>query len=235
MSPTSPVSPSISTPITERKNTRSRRRIIVASHKPRRLQKKIAKPVNFKWAKNKKFLHKVIVDCFERNDLPNESITASSPLDYFSLFITNEIIEYIVQQTNLYSTQSKGKSIDVSVDEMKDFFAIKLLMGIIKLPAYTDYWNNDLRIPNVANIMSLKRYQQIRRYLHFVDNNEDDGDRYFKIRLLLDMVREFFLKYEEGQKFSIDEMMIPYKGKKAGSRKQYMKMKPSKWGFKMFA
>ncbi|KAL0861407.1 hypothetical protein ABMA27_008951 [Loxostege sticticalis] len=108
-------------------------------------------------------------------------------------------------------------------------------MGIINLPAYTDYWNNDLRIPNVANIMSLKRYQQIRRYLHFVDNNEDDGDRYFKIRLLLDMVREFFLKYEEGQKFSIDEIMIPYKGKKAGSRKQYMKMKPSKWGFKMFA
>lgn len=104
MSPTSPVNPSISTPITERKNTRSRRRIIVASHKPRRLQKKKAIPVNFKWAKNKKFLHKVIVDCFERNDLPNESITASSPLDYFSLFITNEIIEYIVQQTNLYST-----------------------------------------------------------------------------------------------------------------------------------
>lgn len=29
-------------------------------------------------------------------------------------------------------------------------------------------------------------------------------------------------------------MMVPYKGKKAGSRRQYMKNKPKKWGFKLF-
>lgn len=29
-------------------------------------------------------------------------------------------------------------------------------------------------------------------------------------------------------------MMIPYKGKKAGSRRQYIKSKPKKWGFKFF-
>ncbi|CAF4773020.1 unnamed protein product [Pieris macdunnoughi] len=29
-------------------------------------------------------------------------------------------------------------------------------------------------------------------------------------------------------------MMIPYKGRKAGNRKQYMKDKPSKWGFKNY-
>lgn len=30
----------------------------------------------------------------------------------------------------------------------------------------------------------------------------------------------------------IDEMMIPYKGTKAGKRRQYIKSKPKKWGFK---
>lgn len=29
-------------------------------------------------------------------------------------------------------------------------------------------------------------------------------------------------------------MMIPYKGTKAGSRRQYIKSKPNKWGFKIF-
>lgn len=39
---------------------------------------------------------------------------------------------------------------------------------------------------------------------------------------------------ENENKFSIDEMMIVYKGRKAGNRKQYMKDKPNKWGFKNY-
>nr|CAI5820084.1 unnamed protein product [Callosobruchus analis] len=34
--------------------------------------------------------------------------------------------------------------------------------------------------------------------------------------------------------FSIDEMMVAYKGSKAGSLRQYMPKNPKKWGFKMF-
>lgn len=33
---------------------------------------------------------------------------------------------------------------------------------------------------------------------------------------------------------SIDEIMVPYKDKKIGSRQQYMKNKPKKLGFKLF-
>lgn len=47
------------------------------------------------------------------------------------------------------------------------------------MPAYLDYWSVKFRYANIADIMPLKRYQQIRRYLHFVDNNLDDGDKYF--------------------------------------------------------
>jgi len=39
---------------------------------------------------------------------------------------------------------------------------------------------------------------------------------------------------EHETRFSVDEMMIPYKGVKAGSRRQYIKNKPKKWGFKFF-
>lgn len=82
--------------------------------------------------------------------------------------------------------------------------------------------------------MPLKRYQQIRRYIHFADNTLEDSDRYFKIRPIMEKIRQNFLQVEEEGKYSIDEMMIPYKGRKAGKRKQYVKMKPKKWGFKNF-
>uniref|UniRef100_A0A2H1VLB4 SFRICE_012559 n=1 Tax=Spodoptera frugiperda TaxID=7108 RepID=A0A2H1VLB4_SPOFR len=66
------------------------------------------------------------------------------------------------------------------------------------------------------NIMSLKRYQLIRRYLHFVDNTMDDGDKYFKVRPVVEQIRQNCLKQQKKEtKFSIDEMMIAYKGTKA--------------------
>ncbi|XP_050066087.1 piggyBac transposable element-derived protein 2-like [Aphis gossypii] len=83
--------------------------------------------------------------------------------------------------------------------------------------------------------MPLKRYQQILRCLHFTNNEESDvTDRFFKDRPVLDIIRSNCLKLSQGQRFSIDEMMVPYKGKKAGSRRQYIQNKPKKWGIKLF-
>ncbi|KAF9405652.1 hypothetical protein HW555_013700 [Spodoptera exigua] len=143
--------------------------------------------------------------------------------------------KHITQNTNLYSVQKTGKSIQVTEDDIKSFLAIEVVMGIVKMPAYTDYWAKRTRYAPVADIMSLKRYEQIRRHIHFVDNIHDDSsDRYFKIRPVMEKVRQNFLKLEEEGQYSIDEMMIPYKGRKAGSSKQYIQNKPKKWGFKNF-
>lgn len=61
----------------------------------------------------------------------------------------------------------------------------------------------------------------------------DDGDKHFKVRPLIEQIRQNCLKqHKKETKFSIDEMMIAYKWTKAGKRKQYMKDKPNKWGFK---
>lgn len=55
----------------------------------------------------------------------------------------------------------------------------------------------------MADLMPLKRYQQIRRYLHFVDNNID-SDRYYKIRPLVQKIRKNCLAQENERMFSID-------------------------------
>lgn len=157
-----------------------------------------------------------------------------TPIEYFKLFFSDDIITLLVQQTNLYSTQIKGSPINITEDDIKDFLAILVLMGIVKMPAYTDYWSTKCRYEKVAGVMTLKKFQSIRKFLHFNDNLRDDGDRYYKIRPLLQIVRANCLKVEEETRFSVDEMMVPHKGTRAGSRKQYIKNKPKKWGFKIF-
>ncbi|XP_061379975.1 piggyBac transposable element-derived protein 2-like [Danaus plexippus] len=157
--------------------------------------------------------------------LPSPSVELSSPQPSTSgqqLLLTRSKLEQL------------GRSIQLTEDEIKSFLAIQIMMGIVQMPAYTDYWARKTRYPLNADLMPLKKYQQIRRYIHFVDNTLQDSDRYFKIRPLMEKIRKNFLKIEEEGKYSIDEMMIPYKGRKAGKRKQYIKMKPKKWGFKNF-
>lgn len=154
--------------------------------------------------------------------------------NYFADFFCKDVINIIIQNTNLYAVQRNLKSVNITRDELLDFIAINLLMGVVKMPSYRDYWKKDLRYNLIADVMSLKRYEQIRQFLHFVDNSQQNGDRYFKVRPILEAVRRNCLKIEEEHRYSIDEMMVPYKGTRAGNRRQYLAKKPKKWGFKMF-
>jgi len=57
--------------------------------------------------------------------LPDPPDELLSPLQYFKLFIDDDIINNFVQQTNIYSTEKSGKCIAVSVSEMEQFLGIK--------------------------------------------------------------------------------------------------------------
>lgn len=157
-----------------------------------------------------------------------------SPFMYFRKFFDEDLVTLIVENTNLYSTQQTGTCINVTRNEINDFIAIELMTGLINMHAYTDYWSKDFRYDKVANIMPLKRFETIRRYIHFVNNEEQNDDRFFKVRPVLESLRKNCLSIEQERRHSIDEMMIPYKGTKSGSRRQYIKNKPKKWGFKLY-
>lgn len=80
--------------------------------------------------------------------------------------------------------------------------------------------------------MSRVRNETIRRYLHFVNNKNQDSNPYFKVPPFLNILRENFLKIEEETQFSIDEMMVPYKGSFADNKRQYIKLKFKKGGIR---
>ena len=131
---------------------------------------------------------------------------------------------------------------DVTTEEMKAFIGITILMGIIQLPRLDMYWqttNPLITTSGVSSIMSRILFQQIFCYLHLADNahqitaDQPGHDKLYKVRDLLDILsRQFQSNYTPTEYITIDEAMIPFKGRLGF--KQYMKDKSTKWGIKAF-
>jgi len=124
---------------------------------------------------------------------------------------------------------------------MKAFFAIHLVMGLQPVPSMWDCWSSDpiLQVPYIANIMPLKRFEELWAYVHFNDNekmtsrDDENHDRAFKVRLVMDHLNKRFLKsLSPTKRQAIDEYMIKYQGH--SMLKQYVKGKPIKRGFKLW-
>ena len=96
-----------------------------------------------------------------RKDNFTEVYEPKSSIEYFSELFTDDVIEDIVFQTNLYATQNDvNTTFNVSMSEMKKFIGILIYMGIVNLPAINDYWKNDTRVPQIANVMSRDRFKK---------------------------------------------------------------------------
>lgn len=161
-----------------------------------------------------------------------------TPYQYFKRYFSPQLIREITYQTNLYATQKDvNTSFTTCDDEVMNFIAILIFMGICKVPAVEDYWAMETRIAQIANLMSSKRFRLMKRTIHFNDNTQIPGtvDRFFKIRPIFTSLNRIFRSELQTQKQSVDEVMVAYKGKTAGNLRQYIKNKPDKWGFKLFA
>lgn len=176
----------------------------------------------------------------------NELDAASNPFDFFQLIFDDDTFDMIADETNRYASQCQREKPDskwqeVSAKEIKLFIAINILMGIVKLDAFEDYWSTDQRLhqSSIASLMSRNRYERINRYLHLnnteqaVPRGQPGHDKLHKVRPLLEHVRQKFAAlYKPGCSVSIDEAMIKYNGRLLF--KQYMKGKPTPWGIKVW-
>ena len=76
-----------------------------------------------------------------------------TPYQYFKQLFDDNLIDIIVENTNLYSMQETGTSINVSNDDIEIFLGILITMGGIKLPTQRMYWSKSTRIPSIADVM----------------------------------------------------------------------------------
>ena len=155
-------------------------------------------------------------------------------------------MEYIVLQSNKYAFECTGgekyeKWEKITIDELTVFMGFMLFMGIVRLPSTHDYWKRDevTHYAPVARRISRNRFFEIQRYLHFADNSTlaapgtPEYNKLGKIQPIIhSLLENFQTAYNLHRDVSVDEAMVPFKGR--STLKQYMPMKPVKHGFKVW-
>ena len=173
-------------------------------------------------------------------------------VDYFYTFFPEEAFKLITEETNRYADQFFDTLVDFSlsskfsawsdtcVDEIKPFAALQIAMGLCNKPAISDYWNTYwLTTINFGDVMSRNRFQLLQTFLHLsntanqVPRGQEGYNPLFKIQPLLDICNPLYLKrYKPKKCLPIDESIIKFKGRIFF--RQYMPLKPTKWGIKAF-
>ncbi|XP_035383260.1 piggyBac transposable element-derived protein 4 isoform X2 [Electrophorus electricus] len=173
-----------------------------------------------------------------------------SPSDIFQLFFSQEVLLTLCNNTNKYAAKKTEKGLrrqwtNVNADEMLRFISIVIYLGLIKPSAIRDLWRKDHlhRHPFPPSVMTGKRYEAISANLHMSDpaadaiNDQLRGqpgyDSLFRLKPLMEQTLTACKAYYHPHKnIAVDERMVATKARI--SMKQYMKNKPSKWGYKIF-
>ena len=150
---------------------------------------------------------------------------SQNPLDLFSHFFTPDVIAGIVRETNRYAAQCLQQSDTIwetDVEEMRAYLGFYILMGMVREPEIRDYWSRDelLHYSPIARRISRARFEEISRYFHLVDNTAllargtPGYHRLQKVKPIVDTVKgNFSAVYQPGVNLSVDEAMVPFKGK----------------------
>ncbi|XP_054723656.1 piggyBac transposable element-derived protein 4-like, partial [Uloborus diversus] len=182
------------------------------------------------------------------HDLP----VGSSAESYFKLLFTEEMCENILLNTNKYADYVKSTSSSESqkkrkwsplqhIQELYNFFAIILIMGINKLPRLRNYWSENSALGNerIKEIMTRNRFFQIYKYFHLSDRAEEvsqNDDNFYMMQKIDPFMKElrknFQSHFHPYKDLSIDEAMVKYKGRLGIV--QYMPNKPVKRGIKVW-
>ena len=183
-----------------------------------------------------------------KEQLSLDASTLTSPIDWYDLFFTNEIVDHIVAETNRYAQQKIGsshvtrrsrlKSWKVTThDEIRKLIGLMIYMGIVTLPEVSLYWSKKkIYVGSFASrVMSRERFELLMRFLHLNDNTYEEAstDSLFKIRPFIDAITDRFQTvYKPGSELVIDESMVPFRGRV--KIRQYVPGKAHKYGLKLY-
>lgn len=172
------------------------------------------------------------------------------PLDLFKLFLSNEAISTLCENTNKQAAKNIGKGkkyswTDLDVPEFLNYVRLTFFFSLVKLDNICDYWkkNTIFSVLFPADVMSQDRYRVISWNIHMSDPEEDvendrqkgtpQYDHLFRLNPLMDTIKHACNTfYHPRQKLLIDERTIVRKNHAGMIQKGTAK--PNKLGFKLF-
>ncbi|GFV71443.1 DDE_Tnp_1_7 domain-containing protein [Trichonephila clavipes] len=130
----------------------------------------------------------------------------------------DEIISNIYEESKRYAIQKNpSKLLTLSENEINQCLGICISASLVHLPNYRTYWSEELGFDQIKETMPLKKFETIRQYLHFNDNDQHlprdhpNHDRLHKIRLLYDELYKNFAKVPLERHLWIDELICSTK------------------------
>lgn len=178
-------------------------------------------------------------------------INLEDPMAIFNAFFDDEIMEYIASETNRYADQFIEKNDltpsararhwkETNLKEMRLFFAILIYMGIVQKPVEEWYWSRrqSISTPFINDIIPYRRFQLLMKFLHFSNNETFDikshpQPKLKKIYEIFQLIcRKFQSVYIPKKDITVDESLVPYKGKLG--YKQYIPSKRARFGVKLY-
>ncbi|XP_051948260.1 piggyBac transposable element-derived protein 2-like [Xyrauchen texanus] len=170
-----------------------------------------AKDLNLTWKTGRKSIPPVPQ---LKISLP-QATEVKAPIDYFRNLI-EDAIENIVTQSNLYASQCDiNKPLNITFKEIERFIGIAQYMAVFNFPKTRLYWSTAARVDCIANTMSVNRWETIKRYLHFSNNEnhipagQPGHDALFKIRPLLTALKKSFNTVPMHEMLCADEQIVP--------------------------
>ncbi|KAL3220246.1 hypothetical protein MRX96_030065 [Rhipicephalus microplus] len=174
-----------------------------------------------------------------QSKLPEFIAELETPFQYFKFLFPGSLISLIADQSNLFALQKDvSQPLCTTAEEIEVFIGTCMWMSIIQMRNTRWYWSAVTRVSQVADNFPVGRFEKLKHNIHFVDNstlgpNDASGrDRLAKVRPLIDIINEQLSLVPLEEHLSIDEQIIPFKGR--SSLKQYCLKKPKKWGYKVF-
>lgn len=141
-------------------------------------------------------------------------------------------------ESNSYAHLKYGIVLNSSPSEIEQLIGLLMYTGVCKMPNTNMYWSAESRFPPIAYTMTRNRFRDLMKYFHINDNEKQKQlgdslyDKLHKVRPLLDSLLQSLQQIVPEEYQSVDEQMIPFKGR--SSLKQYIRSKPHKWGYKVF-
>lgn len=184
------------------------------------------------WSKNTS-LPKPDVPFTESPGLKVRMADDASILDFYRLFLNDEVMNLILLETNRYGAESIPNWDPINTNDLHRLFALVMLTGIIRKPTLKSYWTVDpkLSTPYFNSIMTRDKFLRILAALHFVDNTLPSTSRSNKIDPILKLLtKRFEAVYQPKKHIAIDETLLLYKGRLIF--KQYIPNKRARFGMK---
>lgn len=159
------------------------------------------------------------------------------PHEYFFKYVPHDIIDKLCTHTNQRFLHDTGRVLNCSVEEMKKFLGITIIMSYLKYPRIRMYWAWKTRVPVIYKHMARNRYLLIRNNLKVRDDHtataeEKETNRFWKVQPLIQSVQNGCKLNPRSSSVSIDEQMVPFWGSMVA--RQFVRGKPNPCGLKNF-